>query len=171
MSDRLGNLAVSPGSSIHKKFPPLVSEQDRFSVGSELMDECAREAALELFPNDLTRMVYLASLRDCNSGRYLHPTLSPRIGIEMAHQALRDWHFQVFWRLLVLPLSRYVGQLEEYIRYTRAEERIVLETWQCLQAYRATTPIHGAPLYRELFCLNVESALLILQTRSGMVAV
>jgi len=125
-----------------------------------------RLAGLDDLPNDLTRMLYLASLRDCNSGRYLHPQLSPRIGMEEAQRVLRRCHDLVFRRLLVAPISDFVLQLEEYIRFTRAERETVLRTWESVAAYRATVPVLTLQINRELFCLNVEMALAILN-RSG----
>ena len=121
-----------------------------------------QELGLDSLPNDLTRSLYLASLRDCNSGCYLHAQLSQRIGIEAADEALRACHDQVFRRLLMTSTSGYVQQLDEYIRYIRTDRTAVLETWQSLQAYRATVPMRALPIYCELFCLNIELALIIL---------
>lgn len=145
----------TPYASPEMRMEPIRSE------GSEI-EQCAQEVGLDNFPNDLTRMLYLASLRDCNSGRYLHPQLSFRMGGEIADQALFACHRHVFQRLLATPISGYVNQLEEYIRYTRTEKAIVLRTWESLQAYRATVPILAHPLYLELFCTNIEAALMIL---------
>lgn len=133
------------------------------SVSSEVVESCAREAGLDTLPNDLTRMLYLASLRDCNSGRYLHPQISHRLGVEGADRALCACHEDVFSRLLTTPVWDYVLQLEEYMRYTRAERSTFLRTWQSLQAYRATVPLRAHPISSELFCLNIEAALTILK--------
>jgi hypothetical protein len=122
-----------------------------------------RHMGLDSFPNDLTRMLYLASLRDCNSGLYLHPQLSQSVGMERANEVLNACHHEVFGRLLTVPLSGYVLQMEEYVRYTRANRNTVLETWQSLQAYRSTIPVSASPLSSELFCLNIELALTILK--------
>jgi hypothetical protein len=108
-------------------------------------------------------MLYLSSLRDCNSGRYLHPELSPGMGAEEAHRALKACHDRVFLRLLTTPVEQYVVQLKEYIRYTRTERSVVLATWESLEAYRATVPVHAMRIYRDLFCLNVETALAVLR--------
>jgi len=126
------------------------------------VEMCSQQLALENFPNDLTRMLYLASLRDCNSGRYLHPELSSTLGIEEADNALSMCHDQIFRRLLKTAVRDYALQLEEYIRYTRAERSVVLATWRSLQAYRSTVPVHSLPVYADLFCLNIELALTIL---------
>jgi hypothetical protein len=122
-----------------------------------------RELDLERFPNDLTRMLFLASLRDCNSGRYLHPQLSQQMGTEAADTVLCACHDDIFRRLVATPMSDYVVQLEEYIRYARADKDIILKAWQSLQAYRSTMPLLAVPIYGELFCLNVEFALTVLQ--------
>jgi hypothetical protein len=120
------------------------------------------ETMLRVLPNDLTRMIYLASLRDCNSGLYLHPELSRQKGVHVADRALRACHEQVFHRLVATQLSDYVTQLQEYIRYTRSEAMTVLKTWRSLQAYRATVPVAAHFTSSELFFLNIGIALEIL---------
>lgn len=107
-------------------------------------------------------MLYLASLRDCNSGRYLHPELSASIGTEKADQVLGACHDRVFLRLLTTSIRQYTLQLEEYIRYTRTEKSVVLTTWRSIEAYRATVPVWAMPVYRDLFFLNIQMALLVL---------
>lgn len=142
---------------------PLVGK--KVSSATSNQSEAAQsfaETTLKSLPNDLTRMLYLGSLRDCNSGRYLHPQLSGKLGIETAHRTLCSYHDEVFRRLLGTPVSEYVSQLEEYIRYAKAERNNFLKTWHRLQAYRATVPMGAIALYREAFCLNVEAALMIL---------
>ena len=129
----------------------------------------AGAAILNSLPNDLTRMIYLASLRDCNSGMYLHPELSAELGVEEADRVLRARHEEVFRRLLVAPLSAYVVQLEEYIQYTRTDQSTVLKTWESLQAYRATVPVRALPISSELFSLNIDVALAILRERNTAV--
>jgi hypothetical protein len=141
---------------------PDLSVPPKDALSSSVMAVCTEELALQDLPNDLTRMLYLASLRDCNSGRYLHPELSQMVGVEETDHALSICHHQIFRKLLNTPGSEYALQLEEYIRYTRADRNVVLATWQSLQAYRSTVPVHASPLYCELFCLNIELALTIL---------
>ena len=104
-------------------------------------------------------MIYLASLRDCNSGMYLHPELSHQRGVHAADGALRACHEQVFRRLLTTRLPEYVIQLQEYVRYTRGETPTVLKTWKSLQAYRATVPVDAPATSTELYFLNVTIAL------------
>lgn len=166
MTNRLWGLSKRLVAESDPDSVPLVPQIDLSAsseiVHSDAIETCTRVTALDTLPNDLTRMLYLASLRDCNSGRYLHPELSPLIGVEEADHALSACHDQVFRRLLKTSISAYVLQLEEYIRYTRADRGTVLRTWQSLQAYRSTVPLQALPVYSDLFCLNIELALLIL---------
>jgi|SRR6185312_4068384 hypothetical protein len=153
----------------------LMSSEDEVGSGPDLpirsmeslpcseVAMCNGELALDDLPNDLTRMLYLASLRDCNSGRYLHPQLSQKVGVKEADHAIGVCHQQIFRRLLNTPASGYALQLEEYIRYTRADRNVVLDTWRSLKAYRSTVPLRASALYCELFCLNIELALTILK--------
>ena len=107
-------------------------------------------------------MIYLASLRDCNSGLYLHPELSNERGVQAVDRALRACHEQVFRRLVTTRLPEYVRQLAEYIRYTRGETVTILKTWKSLQAYRATVPLGAASTSVELLVLNIGIAIEIL---------
>jgi hypothetical protein len=141
--------------------PATRSPADFFdgTSGPNNLADYVTQTVLETLPNDLTRMIYLASLRDCNSGVYLHPELSHQRGIQAADGALRVCHERVFHRLLTTRLAEYVIQLQEYIRYTRGELFTVLKTWRSLQAYRATVPMSAIATSTELFFLNVAVAL------------
>jgi len=140
--------------------PPAISPPGQ--AGEPCPDNLAdhiSHTVLETLPNDLTRMIYLASLRDCNSGLYLHPELSQQRGVHATDAALRQCHEQVFRRLMSTRLAEYVNQLHEYIRYTRGEILTTLKTWKSLQAYRATVPVSALATSAELYFINLEIAL------------
>lgn len=124
-----------------------------------------RELVLADLPNDLTKMVYLASLRDCNTGNYFHPLISRQNDSTSASQALRLCHEEVFARLMAAPLSEYVAQLGGYIFYSQADHFRVIETWKSLPAYRATVPLNASALDAEFFFTSIEAALGILNAR------
>jgi hypothetical protein len=135
--------------------------------GSESkLDEAVRqtrEHVLGSLPNDLIRLIYLASIRDYNSGSYLHSVLSRQYAVDVADQAFKICHQEVFARLLQTAVSNYVQQLNEYIRYSRSDRAVLITTWKSLQAYRSAIPSHAAVLSADLFSLNVKTALAILQ--------
>jgi len=134
------------------------------SEALEDIDELAQEIGLSRFPNDLTRLLYLASLRDCNSGLYFHPQIAARMAPGPAERLFFACHDGIFRRLLATPVSDFVHQLEEYIRYTKTEKDAVLRSWQSLKAYRSAVPMQAASHYCELFSLNVEIAIKILES-------
>ena len=125
----------------------------------------ARELILADLPNDLTKLVYLASLRDCNTDDYFHPQISQENDPTSASRALRLCHEEVFARLMATPLSEYVVQLRGYICYTHADEARVIDTWKSLPAYRATVPLKVSALDAEFFFASVEAALIVLHAR------
>jgi hypothetical protein len=152
---------VNPQPAI-EFLPPSGPGEPRDASAADSLPDNISDTLLGSLPNDLTRMIYLASLRDCNSGLYLHPELSREKGTHVADQAFRVCHEQVFRRLLTTRLSDYVNQLQEYIRYTRSESVTVLKTWRSLQAYRATVPVGALFISSALFFLNISIALEIL---------
>ena len=165
----------APGDSASSELPrpEVLSGKDlapahlAADFGSEDLADFINDSLLATLPNDLTRMIYLASLRDCNSGLYLHPELSHQRGLHAADRAFRICHEQIFRRLLTTRLRDYVLQLEEYIRYTRGETITMLKTWKSLQAYRATVPVGAPPTSAELFFLNLSIALEILSQQNS----
>ena len=146
--------------------PEIASKKSALEDESLGIEESARRESEEIlspFPNDLTRLIYLASIRDYNSGTYRHPVLSRRYEAMVAHRAFQICHKQVFGRLLTDPINKYVEQLEGYIRYSRAERDLFITAWKSLQAYRATIPLQVSTRASELFSLNVKIALSILE--------
>lgn len=144
-----------------------VNRLDREAPVSLLIDEFiwkASEEVLSPLPNDLTRLIYLASIRDYNSGIYRHPQMSRQFSAVTAHAAFELWHEQIFARLLTNSAREYVEQLEMYLRYSRVDRSKFVSTWKSLQAYKAAIPLRVPRRACELFFLNVETALEILET-------
>ena len=132
---------------------------DVWSAGQEILTP---------LPNDLTRLIYLTSIRDYNSGIYRHHALSRQFDPTEAHQVFEAWHQQVFARLLRIPIRKYVEEIEIYIRYSRAEREPFITTWKALQAYRAAVPLRAPRRACEVFFLNIQSALRIIEhTKRG----
>jgi len=144
---------------------PVVGDSALNLCGIDAVIRHARELILADLPNDLTKLVYLASLRDCNTGHYFHPQIFQQSDFTSASQALRLCHEEIFARLMATPLSEYVTQLGGYICYTHADEARVIDTWKSLPAYRATVPLKASPLDAEFFFASVEAALIVLDSR------
>jgi hypothetical protein len=61
----------------------------------EAYDDLLRRT-LARIPSDLGRLIYLASMRDYNTGRYHHDGLAARFSPAVAREALEMAHHNVF---------------------------------------------------------------------------
>lgn len=126
--------------------------------------EDLKNRTLVSLQGEIARLVYLASTRDYNSGKYYHDGLALRFTEEIADKALAQCHGESFQRMLEAPLSALVSQLDEYVRCACAEDTV--RTWLNLEPYRAIMPLNCHPLSARLFCSNVRIALSILESRA-----
>jgi hypothetical protein len=113
----------------------------------------------------LGRLLYLASTRDYNTGRYYHDGLAFHFSEEVAGKALAEAHREEFIGLAVGPLEDLVDQLQLYLRSVGAEPEEIFRTWQKLEPYRVAIPIDCDHLTASLFLANVKIALAIVESR------
>jgi hypothetical protein len=112
---------------------------------------------------DLARLVYLASTRDYNTGRYTHDGLSFRFSESVAQEALAAAHRGVFASLALSPLRVLVANLERYIRSGCAGPNELVTAWNTSEAYRILPPAADDPLTVKLFNSNIKVALAIVK--------
>lgn len=113
-------------------------------------------------PNDLARLVYLASIRDYNTGRYLHPELSRSYSSDAVDEWLHIYHRRIFDNLLGAPVNDYVDQLRLYASFSGIPALELTRTWRKLEAYKAAVPLGCDKLAMDIFYLNMFAALCIL---------
>jgi hypothetical protein len=116
-------------------------------------------------PNDLSRLIFLAILRDNNSGHYYHPEVAQRFSAEVADRAMLACHHQIYERVVALPLEDLTDQLDAYMATVPAPKERLIESWTKLRAYRATIPMDADPISTEIFFMKVEVAVAILEAR------
>src|SRR5579864_6888246 len=85
-----------------------------------------QERTLAGLPGKLTRLVYLSSTRDYNTGEYQHAGLADRFGAATAQKALEHCHESVFEEIVAMDLADLVQELTRYIDTTGAERDKVL---------------------------------------------
>lgn len=111
------------------------------------------------------RLIYLASTRDYNTGRYYHDGLAFQFSEEAAQKALAEAHREVFMNLTLGPLEDFANQLQLYLSSIGAEPKEIIRAWEKLEAYRVAIPVDCDPLTASLFLANVKIVLAIVESR------
>lgn len=109
------------------------------------------------------QLVYLASLRDYNTGRYHHYGLEARYPAEAVDESLRQCHERVFEELVGLPLKEQTEDLLSFFESLQEDKVRLVQVWKRLKSYQILPPESCDPLARELFDKNIEIILRILR--------
>jgi hypothetical protein len=118
---------------------------------------------LDLLEGKFSRLIYLASLRDHNTGRYHHYGLETRHPTEAVDEGLRRCHATVFESLIELTLEEQTQDLLNFFESLKEEKGRLVEVWGRLQSYKILPPENCHPLARELFDANMVIILRILR--------
>ncbi len=121
------------------------------------------ERTLSERPGYFDRLIYLASLRDYNTGRYHHYGLETRYAPETVDEALHRCHTRIFEELMGLPLEDQTRDLVGLFESLREDRARLVTTWQRLRSYQVLCPDGCHPLARELFDKNILVMLRILR--------
>lgn len=124
-----------------------------------------RRRTLSTIERPLDRLIYLASLRDYNTGVYYHDGLAARFSDDVACEALADCHREEFRQLFSCSLEELVDQLDAYVDSTHTMAQEFIAAWKGLEPYRIAVPVETDPLSAEFFFSNLKIALAILESR------
>lgn len=113
-------------------------------------------------PGDFSRLVYVASLRDLSSGRYVHEGLAALYPEEAVQQTLELCHGQIFERILETPLSSQLPDLRGCLAAMEEGLAVTVSHWRQLEAYRVLPPEHSPDYLKQLFFSNLRALLEIL---------
>lgn len=134
-----------------------------------------RDAISDLWRNTLSqipsvfgRLVYLAALRDTNSGRYEHHGLALVFGENEADRALRRTHIQTFSEWLCFNLEQQKADLDLYLCALMDDRRRVIDTWLRLEPFRTLIPSSSTKAETDLYLCDFRVLLGLLRNELGV---
>ena len=134
---------------------------EKLLVREALEDLEAR--TLSMFSGKIARLIYLASLRDYNTGHYYHDGLADQFGEDVASEALMKCHQETFAELSSNSIQELMRALSDHVQSLQGNPEDVYEAWTKLGAYKVMVPMDINPLAQELYSSNLRCALAILQ--------
>lgn len=128
------------------------------------MDSLKRQLtrSLNAAGGHFARLVFVGSLRDAYTGRYLHEGWGQVASAADIHQTLRSTHQVIFISMLGLPLLDVARELRLHFRSLDQPERETALFWLETEPFRDLVPQGCAALLRELFVSQVTAALEVL---------
>ena len=109
------------------------------------------DRTLATIRGDLARLIYLASMRDYNTGEYHHEGLAYMFTESVAGKAIAACHRDVFRRLILCSVKELVEQLELYADSNCSTASELVRVWEKLQPYRIAVPLECSSLAARFF--------------------
>ncbi len=107
-------------------------------------------------------LVFLGSLRDAYSGRYVHEGWGQMASAEEIHAVLREAHQSLFNSVLRLSLTDLSRQLRIHFQALNQPERETSVWWLEIEPFRDLIPQGCSVVLRKLFVSKVKTALKVL---------
>jgi len=121
------------------------------------------QRTLGQIPTAFGKLVYLASLRNANTGCYQHFGLAQLYGADEADRVLRSSHESVFGEWLNFDLASQKSDLDAYLLSVGDDRTTVLDAWESLSPYKTLTPAAAGDAERFLYASDLEIILEILR--------
>src|SRR2546428_2791658 len=125
---------------------------------------------LSQVPTTFGRLVFLSTLRDSNTGVYVHYGFAQRVGDEAADEALRQSHWQCFSEWLAFSLEDQKADLDLYLSGIDSDKKTILETWTRTKPYSNLIPAMASEVERRLYNSDLEALLELLTAVHGVVS-
>jgi hypothetical protein len=123
---------------------------------------------LSQIPSVFGRLVYLASLRDPNTGKYEHHGLALVFSEEEANKSLRTSHNTAFSEWIRFNLEQQKADLDLYLSQFFGNKALVIENWLRLAPYRNLIPTSVRGAERKLYLADLETLLELLKNEYGV---
>jgi hypothetical protein len=122
---------------------------------------------LSQIPTRCGRLVYLAALRDPNSGAYRHHGLSLAFGRQESERALRESHRQVFLEWLKLPLASKSSDLTTHLDGLEEENAVAAASWLRANYPGTLVPESATRAQRAHFLQDYKTLLEMIKNQAG----
>jgi len=116
------------------------------------------------------RLVFLASIRDSYTGRYLHEGWAQVAAADEIHDTARQMHCAAFTTLLNTSLLDLAAAVRRHFLSLDGEERRMARAWLETEPFREMLPAGCTIMERELFVSQMRLALALVAeaTTSGV---
>lgn len=118
---------------------------------------------LSQIPTLFGRLVYLASLRDPNTGLYQHFGFAQRFSDREADKTMRRSHVNVFADWLNLSLEEQRGDLSRYLESLQGEKEMIVANWTRFPPFPGFIPAQAREGERNLFLADMKIMLELLR--------
>jgi hypothetical protein len=118
--------------------------------------------AMSSLPTPFARLVYLTSMRDNYSGRYLHEGWITVSTPEEVHAALERMHRDVFEVVAMLPLLDLCKEIRNHFDSLGETESHTAKLWLATEPYHALVPAQYSQVMHNFFISQVRVALEVL---------
>lgn len=129
-------------------------DQDQARPRLRIIQDIWKNSLAAVLP-DFGKLMYMASLRDPNSGVYRHYGLEKMYSEQESDDALREVHLELFLSWLRKPLVEQKEDLEHYFRTVDGDQALILENWRLLEPFRNCIPAGADEAGRELFLSDI----------------
>lgn len=140
----------------------MSAQRNRSDVEAAARD--LRLRTLSQIPHPLECFIYLASVRDYNTGLYHHDGLASRFSEEVSCEALAVCHREAFRQLLATSLEDLANQLHAYMAASPGGPGEFITAWKNMKPYRVAVPAETDSLSADFLCSNITVALAILES-------
>lgn len=139
-------------------------DKGRYNTGMDGMGSLHRYVtqAIESANTAFDRLVFIGSLRDAYTGRYLHEGWERISSEKEVHDVLRQLHLSTFESVLHLSVIGLSKELRFHFQSLNQPERDTSLIWLELEAFRDLIPQGCSPVLRELFLSQIRTALEVL---------
>lgn len=105
------------------------------------------------------RLVYVARLRNPETGQYYYRTLADAVGSELTDRILASSHRKIFSEWIGLTLARQKSDLDEYLRESGEHPDAA--------TFRDLLPASAHDVERQLYLTDLETLMVLLRFERG----